>query len=153
MQEINVSQYLDPDLFIPELKSKTKEDVLAELIQPLLKHGKVKNEGIVLSTLKQRETLGSTGIGKGVAIPHCRSLTVAELNITIGISHKGIAYDAIDKKDVNLFFLIVAPPQEESNLYLPVLGSLVGILKEQKVRKELLKAKDFELIETILQGE
>lgn len=153
MQHIQLVQYLDPDLFIPELEAATKDEALAELTRPLVQQNKVKNEGIVLCTLRQRETLGSTGIGKGVAIPHCRSLTVAELNIVIGISHQGIPYDSIDNKDVHLFFMIVAPPQEESNLYLPVLGSLVEKLKELKVRKDLLKAKDFETIQTILQGD
>ncbi len=137
-------KYFDKDLFVGDLKANSKENVLVELIEPLIQKSFVKNKIILLETLKKRETLGSTGIGKGVAIPHCRTLAVSTIHIVLGISKNGIAYEAIDKKKVHLFFMIVAPPQEEANLYLPILGKIVEIVRDAKYRRLLLKAKDFE---------
>src|SRR2546430_4370436 len=70
--------------------------------------------------LKRRETLGSTGIGQNIAIPHCRALAVNRLRVAFGRKLDGIDFNAIDGKPVHYFFLIVAPPLEVSNQYLPV---------------------------------
>jgi len=140
------------EFFLPELVSETKEEVLEELIQPLIDDGKIKSRSLVLETLNKRETLGSTGIGKGVAIPHCRTLAISGVQIVAGISKKGIHYDAIDKKKVHLFFLIIAPPQEDSNLYLPILGKIVEIMRNSRVRRSLMKVKDFSSFLDIIQG-
>ena len=139
-----LSKYFSEDLFLVDLKANSKEKVLAELIEPLIQKSFVKNKMILLETLKRRETLGSTGIGKGVAIPHCRTLAVSTIHIVVGVSKSGIEYEAIDKKKVHLFFMIVAPPQEETNLYLPILGKIVEIVRDAKYRQKLLKAKDFQ---------
>jgi PTS system nitrogen regulatory IIA component len=144
MNSRGLLKYLQNDFFIENLKSKSKDDVLSELIEPLVQHACVTNRDILLETLRKRETLGSTGIGKNVAIPHCRTLTVSEIHIVIGMSKNGIHYDAIDKKKVHLFFLIVAPPQEETSLYLPILGKIVEIVRDSKLRRQLLKVHDFE---------
>ena len=139
-----LSKYFSEDLFLVDLKANSKEKVLAELIEPLIQKSFVKNKMILLETLKRRETLGSTGIGKGVAIPHCRTLAVSTIHIVVGVSKSGIESEAIDKKKVHLFFMIVAPPQEETNLYLPILGKIVEIVRDAKYRQKLLKAKDFQ---------
>ena len=139
-----LSTYFNKDFFIDNLKSKSKEEVLGELIEPLMVKGIVKHGEILLETLKKRETLGSTGIGKNVAVPHCRTLTVSDIHVVVGLSQTGIDYDAIDKKKVHLFFLIVAPPQDESSQYLPILGKIVEIVRDSKLRRQLLKVQDFE---------
>ena len=121
--------------FITDLKGTGKESVLEALLnQPEL----------LLETLKKRETLGSTGIGKQIAIPHCRTLTVSELLIVIGYSKNGVDWQAIDKKPVHLFFLIIAPPQEKQNIYLPVLGKMCELVRDNKLRKNLLKTDNFQ---------
>ena len=74
--------------------------------------------------LKRRENLGSTGIGQGFAIPHCRSLVVNRLRLAYGRKVNGIEFNAIDGAPVYNLFLIVAPPLEVSNQYLPVLGKI-----------------------------
>lgn len=130
--------------FLPDLGSETKEKVLEELLQPLVDDKRVKSKDLVLEILNKRETLGSTGIGKGVAIPHCRTLAASDVNVVIGISAKGVRYDAVDGKKVHLFFLIVAPPHEESNSYLPILGKIVEMVRDKKVRKALVKMRDFQ---------
>ena len=118
-----------------ELKGATKDDVLKELIA-LLKLDE-KSEGMLFKMLKRRENLGSTGIGRGIAIPHCRSLVVNKLRVAFGRKREGLDFKAIDDKPVNFFFLIVAPPLEVSNQYLPVLGKIAQFSKEQDVPDRL----------------
>ena len=84
------------------------------------------------------ENLGSTGIGRGIAIPHCRSLVVNKLRVAFGRKSRGVDFKAIDEKPVNFFFLIVAPPLEVSNQYLPVLGKIAQFSKEPDVPQRLL---------------
>ncbi len=113
------------------LKAETKDEVLKELIELLGLDSK--SEGILFKTLKRRENLGSTGIGKGIAIPHCRSLVVNELRLAYGRKPEGLDFQAIDDAPVHNFFLIVAPPLEVSNQYLPVLGKIAQFAKDPDI--------------------
>jgi nitrogen PTS system EIIA component len=122
-----------------ELQSTTKDDVLKELVSLLTLDDKA--SAMLFKMLKRRETLGSTGIGQGIAIPHCRSLVVSRLRCAFGRSLKGIDFKAIDDKPVNYFFLIVAPPLEVSNQYLPVLGKIAQFAKDLDVTNRLAKLK------------
>lgn len=119
-----------------ELDGTTKDDVLKELIALL--HLDEKSEGMLFKMLKRRENLGSTGIGRGIAIPHCRSLVVNKLRVAFGRKSGGLDFKAIDDKPVQCFFLIVAPPLEVSNQYLPVLGKIAQFSKEADVPQRLL---------------
>ena len=91
--------------------------------------------------LKRRENLGSTGIGRGIAIPHCRSLVVSNLRVAFGRKASGIDFRAIDNKPVQNIFVIVAPPLEVSNQYLPVLGKVAQFAKEADVPERLATLK------------
>ena len=123
-----------------ELEGETKDDVLKELIRLLGLDEK--SEGMLFKMLKRRENLGSTGIGRGIAIPHCRSLVVNKLRVAFGRKSGGLDFKAIDEKPVNFFFLIVAPPLEVSNQYLPVLGKIAQFSKEPDVPERLFGLKD-----------
>ena len=87
-------------------------------------------EETLLRVLNRREQLGSTGMGRGIAIPHCRSLVVPRLRMAYARLAEPLPWDAIDGKPVRHIFLIVAPPLEVSNQYLPTLGQLAGFAKE-----------------------
>lgn len=152
MQPDEFTHFFQEACFIPELESTTKAGALEEMVQRLVDTGWVKSKNLVMETLNKRETLGSTGIGKGVAIPHCRTLAVSDIHVVVGISSEGVEYGSIDKKKVHLLFLIVAPPQEESNLYLPLLGRIVEMLRETKKRRELMKATEYSAFLAIIQG-
>ncbi len=137
-------EFFDRSVVDLDLKGETKDEILKELIA-LLELDE-KSEGILFKMLKRRENLGSTGIGHGIAIPHCRSLVVNRLRIAFGRKPDGVDYKAIDDKPVYSFFLIVAPPLEVSNQYLPVLGKIAQFAKEQDVPErlgELKSADDF----------
>lgn len=118
-----------------DLQSTSKDDLLKELISLLQLDEK--SESILFKTLKRRENLGSTGIGKGIAIPHCRSLVVNRLRLAYGRKPAGVDFKAIDGDPVYNFFLIVAPPLEVSNQYLPVLGKIAQFAKDAEVPDRL----------------
>ncbi len=132
---MELRDFFSEDAIELELKGTIKDDVLKELIA-LLKLDE-KSEGMLFKMLKRRENLGSTGIGRGIAIPHCRSLVVNKLRVAFGRKREGLDFKAIDDKPVNFFFLIVAPPLEVSNQYLPVLGKIAQFSKEPDVPDRL----------------
>lgn len=147
---ISLLDFFEDDLFIPELKGTTKTEALKEIVEKLTAAARIKDGEILERMLHQREQLGSTGIGRGVAVPHGRSLAIERLTVVFGRSAAGIDYDAMDGKPVHLVFLTVAPPQERSNLYLPVLGKIVEMVKSARVRKQLLSATSFAEISGII---
>jgi mannitol/fructose-specific phosphotransferase system IIA component (Ntr-type) len=132
---MELRQFFTEDAIDLSLQGTTKDEILKELIA-LLKLDE-KSEGMLYKMLKRRENLGSTGIGRGIAIPHCRSLVVSKLRVAFGRKSEGVDFRAIDEKPVNFFFLIVAPPLEVSNQYLPVLGKIAQFSKEPDVPERL----------------
>lgn len=132
---MHLREFFSPDAVDLDLKGETKDEILKALIALLSLDEK--SSGILFKMLKRRENLGSTGIGRGIAIPHCRSLVVSRLRVAFGRKPQGIDFKAIDNKPVYNFFLIVAPPLEVSNQYLPVLGKIAQFAKEPVVPDRL----------------
>ena len=120
-----------------DLAGETKEEILKELIGLLRLDDK--SEATLHKKLMSREELGSTGIERGFAIPHSRALVVNKLRVAFGRKSAGVDYKSIDGKPAQFFFLIVAPPLEVSNQYLPVLGKIAQFAKEADVAKRLLE--------------
>ncbi len=128
------------DFFTPgaisfDLQATHKDAVLAELVGLLGVDGRAAET--LLRVLQRRESLGSTGFGRGIAIPHCRSLVVNRLRVAYGHSRRGVEFHAMDGKPVHHIFLIVAPPLEISNQYLPTLGRIAQFAKEPDVPERL----------------
>ena len=119
------------------LAATTKDEALAEMVGLLSTDDK--SSETLLKMLHRREALGSTGVGRGVAVPHCRSLVVNRLQLAYGYSPAGLAFDAADDLPVHHIFLIVAPPNEMSNQYLPTLGKIAQLAKEPGVPEHLAK--------------
>jgi mannitol/fructose-specific phosphotransferase system IIA component (Ntr-type) len=136
---MELREFFDREAIALDIKADSKDEILKELIA-LLKLDD-KSESILFKMLKRRENLGSTGIGRGIAIPHCRSLVVNKLRVAFGRRPAGVEYNAIDNQPVNNFFLIVAPPLEVSNQYLPVLGKLAQFAKDPEITKRLAELK------------
>jgi PTS system nitrogen regulatory IIA component len=142
---MKLSETLDLENISLDLKSTTKDGVLQELVNLLDLNPPAKKN--LLSTLRAREELGSTGVGDGIAIPHCRSLVVKDLVIAVGRSRRGINFQSMDGKRAHLFFLIVAPPVGDPSLYLIALGRVASVasalakdhrIKDVKQRKQFL---------------
>ena len=132
---MELREFFSEDVVKLELEGSSKDDILKEMIGLLGLDDK--SESILYKMLKRRENLGSTGIGKGIAIPHCRSLVVNRLRVAFGRKKEGVDFRAIDDQPVNNIFLIVAPPLEVSNQYLPVLGKIAQFAKESDVPERL----------------
>ncbi|MFL5523477.1 MAG: PTS sugar transporter subunit IIA [Gemmatimonadaceae bacterium] len=137
---MELRDFFSEDAIKLELEGNTKDEILKELIDLLGLDDK--SEGMLFKMLKRRENLGSTGIGRGIAIPHCRSLVVSKLRVAFGRKSGGVDFKAIDEKPVYFFFLIVAPPLEVSNQYLPVLGKIAQFSKESDVPERLLQLRE-----------
>ena len=134
---MELREFFSEDAIKLELEGNSKDEILKELISLLTMDEK--SASMLFKMLKRRENLGSTGIGRGIAIPHCRSLVVNKLRVAFGRKASGVDFKAIDERPVNFFFLIVAPPLEVSNQYLPVLGKIAQFSKEADVPKRLLE--------------
>jgi len=104
------------------------------------KAGMVLDSGEMLDILLDRERLGSTGIGEGVAIPHGKMVGLKEMVISFGRSREGIDFEAMDGKPVHLFFLLMAP-ENSAGLHLKVLAKISRMLKDPVFRKKLVAAK------------
>jgi len=146
---MNLQEFFFDDAVTLKLMGTEKDEILKELIG-LLKLDE-KSEAMLYKMLKRRENLGSTGIGRGIAIPHCRSLVVNRLRVAFGRKPDGVDFKAIDDKPVFDFFLIVAPPLEVSNQYLPVLGKIAQFAKEPDVPERLAQLKSPEQFLALLE--
>jgi mannitol/fructose-specific phosphotransferase system IIA component (Ntr-type) len=118
-----------------DIKARTKDEALAEMVSLLGLDSR--GAETLLRVLQRRESLGSTGVGRGVAIPHSRSLVSNRLRLAYGRHRTGLEFQAIDGKPVHHLFLIVAPPLEISNQYLPVLGRIAQLAKDNDVPTRL----------------
>src|SRR3954462_15927895 len=107
---MELRDFFSEDAIKLELAGTTKDDILKELIDLLGLDDK--SEGMLFKMLKRRENLGSTGIGRAIAIPPCRSWVVSNRRVASGRKSAGVSFKVIDEKPVNFFFLIVAPPLE-----------------------------------------
>ena len=122
-----------------DLAVQTKPDAIAAMVRLLGAEANV--SGTLCKLLERREQLGSTGVGRSIAIPHCRAPLIPQLRLAFGRVPKGLSYDAIDGQPVHNLFLIVAPPVEASNLYLPVLGRLAQFANGPEIPERLAGLK------------
>jgi PTS system nitrogen regulatory IIA component len=134
---------------IEGLKSKTKRDVLAEL-SGLFLHGDVNiSHENMIKTLLEREKLGSTGIGDGIAIPHGKLADLRDLIVSFGRSREGVEFDAMDGKPAHLFFLLMAP-ENTTGQHLKALAKISKMLKDNTFRKKLMEAKSADELYAII---
>lgn len=150
MKPLELSEYFHESLCIFDLKARKKHDALAEMVECISRKYQLKDKEIILEMLYNRESLGSTAIGKGVAFPHGRTLAVQELAVLFAVSKHGVDFNSLDKKPTYLFFLTIAPPQDKDNLYLQVLGSLVELIKSSSRRKKLMQVSSFSEFKKVL---
>lgn len=120
-----LGDFLDPRAVSLDLAGTSKDEVLDAMVGLLGLDARA--TATLTQIVRRREQLGSTGFGRGIAIPHGRSLVVNRLRVAFGYHRGGVAYDAVDHQPVHALFLIVAPPHEVSNQYLPVLGKVAQL--------------------------
>ncbi|UCD70649.1 MAG: PTS sugar transporter subunit IIA [Syntrophobacterales bacterium] len=138
---MKIMDILDETSIIQDLYSTSKKGVLEELSNVLVQGGKLPDRDKVVEVLLEREKLGSTGIGDGIAIPHGKMKGIKGLVTSFGRSIKGINFESIDNKPTHLFFLLVAP-ENSAGIHLKALARISRILKDPSFRNRLMEARD-----------
>jgi PTS system nitrogen regulatory IIA component len=139
--EMKITDILDEASIIQDLQSTSKKGVLEELSSVLVEGEKLPDRDKVVEVLLDREKLGSTGIGDGIAIPHGKMKGIKDLVTSFGRSTKGINFESIDNKPTYLFFLLVAP-ENSAGIHLKALARISRLLKDTSFRHRLMEAKD-----------
>jgi PTS system nitrogen regulatory IIA component len=137
---MRLSDFINKRLINLSLQAKGKKETLEELSDLLTRQRIISDRGKLISVLLERESLGSTGVGNGIAIPHAKADLTKKIVIAFGKSEKGIDFDSLDKKPVYLVFLIIAP-EEAHESYLRVLARISRLLHEEKIRNRLRAAQ------------
>jgi PTS system nitrogen regulatory IIA component len=136
---VTIKDLLQDDLVIEEIAATDKMGVLREFARLLRATGRVQNEEELVRVLAERESLGSTGIGNGVAIPHGKLSNIQEMIMAFGRSNRGVEYQSLDAQPVYLFFLLITPDDKPGD-HLKALARVSRILKNPVLRDGLRKA-------------
>ena len=138
------SDFILPDAIITNMEAKTKDEAINEMVAALSKANGVPEADIVgvVDSVKRREELGSTGIGRGVAVPHTKHVSVDRLVGTVAVCHgEGINFDSLDCEPVHLFFLLVSPP-DRAGEHLKALEHITHQLKDDNFVRFLKQAQN-----------
>ena len=151
-ETIKILDFLSRTAIVPELKAATKKAAIEELVGLLVKENKVQDADSAVQILMEREKIGSTGIGQGIAIPHAKSEQAKGVAAAFGLSKKGIAFDALDGDPVYIIFLLIAPP-DSAAMHLQALARISRMLKDKFFRQSLREAKSTEEILRLIREE
>ena len=135
-----------------DIKATKKSDVIKELVDLLSQTHPLKQNDKLIKTLMNRESLGSTGIGQGIGIPHAKSDIVHELIGVLGISKAGVDFDSLDGEPTHIFILLVAP-EDAAGPHLKALAKISRMLKDKFIRDSLIAAKDPKAVIDIISQE
>ncbi|MCK4648894.1 PTS sugar transporter subunit IIA [bacterium] len=137
---MRLSDFINKKLIDLSLQAKGKKETLEELAALLARQRIIPDREKLVKVLLERESLGSTGVGNGIAIPHAKTDLVKKIIIAFAKSDKGIDFDSLDKKPAYLIFLIIAP-EEAHETYLRILARISRLLHEEKIRNQLRAAQ------------
>ncbi len=136
---MKLCEYLERGFLIPDLAARTKSEVLAELVVPLAGAIPGLDAGRAVKVLSEREGLGTTGIGDGVAIPHGKMDSLEKIVVVVGRSLSGVEFEALDHKPCSIFFLVLAPEQV-TGLHLRILAHVSRLLRDENFRRAFMEA-------------
>lgn len=138
---MKIAEIINPECIVDKLEAKTKREVLEELVRAALRECTEEELEGVVKILCDRESLGSTGIGDGTAIPHGKVSVTDSMRVAFGRSPEGIDFNALDGKPVFLFFLLLAPENSQS-IHLRVLAKISRMARDANFRTRLMEAKN-----------
>lgn len=150
---MRVSNFVIQDAIVPALAATTKEGVIREMVESLHAAGLFRDTEMddIIRAVMRREQLGTTGIGKHIAIPHSRHPSVDRLIGTLAISQPGVAFDSLDGEPVHVFVLLVSP-QDRPGEHLRALETVVRSMRDDNFVKSLRDAKTKDEIWSLLNG-
>ncbi len=149
---MKIMSFLDTKSIIIDLKGKDKKSVIRELVQVLYENKKVKNIEEAVKSVLDREKVGSTGIGSGVAIPHGRTNVVDKLVGALGISHEGVDFESLDGEPAHFIFLILSPLDATGD-YLRAISRVSRFFKDRFFREALKNASTVDEVIKIIKQE
>lgn len=150
---MNITDYLSKNTVKVSLESASKKEALAELVDLLQKDGKIADPTQAVEVLMERESLGTTGIGQGIAIPHAKIDSLNDVCAALGISKRGINFDSLDGEPVYIVFMFLAP-SSSSGKHLKLLAKASQLLKDKYFREPLKEMSSAdEIISAIKQEE
>jgi PTS system nitrogen regulatory IIA component len=149
---MKIVDFLTSSDVLADLEASTREDIVREMVDHLNGAGQITDSNKLVEILLDREMLGSTGIGHGVAIPHGRLEGLKEILLVFGRSVEGVDWEAHDGEPVNLFFLLVAP-EDSAGLHLKALARISRIVKNPECRTALLEGGDSDSLYQVIQSE
>ncbi|MDE2847993.1 MAG: PTS sugar transporter subunit IIA [Gemmatimonadetes bacterium] len=138
---MSLTELLDENAILVNLKATQKQEVIEELAAALTASGRISDNREVLQAVLEREKIMSTGIGKGVAIPHGKCKAVDRLVGVLGIKKEGVDFQSLDEQPVYLFFLLVSP-LNVSGPHIRALAHISRLLRHDNLRKQLIAAED-----------
>jgi PTS system nitrogen regulatory IIA component len=141
--------FLSPEAVILDLKAADKKSAVSEMLELLKKLKKIKETPEALDMLMQREKLGSTGIGQGVAIPHTRGNVVTQQVAALALSRKGVEFESLDGEPVHIIFLLLCP-EEANSVHLQAMARISRMLKDKIFRQSLTDAKSVEEVAALI---
>lgn len=147
---MKILDFLQADAIISSLAAHSKEEVLQELVGPIARANPELDEGGLVKTLIERENLGSTGIGGGIAIPHGKFEGLSHLIASFGKSAAGIDFSSMDNKPAHLFFLLVAP-KNSAGEHLKALARISRLFRDPLLKNSLVQAESKEEIFSLLE--
>lgn len=148
---MKLAEYLDKDLIISDLSARTKSEVLAELVSPLPARHPHLDVSRVIQVLMDREKLGTTGIGDGIAIPHGKLDNLDQILVIVGRSREGVDFASLDRKPASIFFAVLAP-SSVVGLHLKLLATVSRLLKDESFRQAFATAPDRDGLWRLLQS-
>ncbi len=135
---MKIAELLREQCVVADIRGKTKKEIITELVETLANARLIEDIEAVVNVVMEREKLGSTGIGNGVAIPHGKLKNISNIMCAFGRSVNGVDFDAVDRAPVHIFFLVLAP-EDSASLHLKVLSRITKILRDQSLRKKVIK--------------
>jgi PTS system nitrogen regulatory IIA component len=148
---MKLGDFLKKEYVFPDLQAAGKQEVLAELVDGLAANMEDLEREAALDVLVERENLGTTGIGEGVAIPHGKLEKLEGIVLAVGRSKQGVDFEALDFKPCKIFFLVLAPEQV-AGMHLRILAHISRLLKDEEFRKSFMEANDREELWRLLSG-
>ena len=148
---MNLASLLDQDFVLPDLAASTKADVLGELVGVLDRKYPGLDADLARQVLLDREDLGTTGIGDGVAIPHGKMDDLEDIVVIVGRSLTGVDFEALDFKPCTIFFVVLAP-ERVAGMHLRILAGISRLLKDAQFRTAFMQAGDSDELWRVLKG-
>ncbi len=137
---MRLTDVLNEDLVNISLTGTNRDECIKELIDKLATARTLKNSDSIFDAVLEREKIMTTGVGNGIAIPHCKHTDSPEFSVCLGIQPKGIDFQSIDKKNVNIIFLLVGP-ENNPGLHIKLLSRISRLMSNEELRQQLLECK------------